>query len=567
MSQRLSQCRLHVIAALIAGLVVFAGLVAEVRGQTGLERYPLSEMLDGMAGTHNTSFSTSQIQDLPPTDLPASAQSPPFDSAPRSASQTLNAEPQFGDDFFGHAPQTGPGVMQMPFESGDFSPDAIDPYLPFDPSQEMHVYEGKRWNRTQRPLVEWGIPYYGAGQLPPGSTLLGETNLLLPQFLVYGDYRVAAATNRANNDELSQIAMRLNLELDLKLTATERLHAFVRPFDHGAQFTRVEIDSGNLTYFPAFDFNFDNFFFEGDLGAMWGGATDQVLPFTLPFAVGKIPLLLQNGIWLEDAFLGAAATIPARNSPRLDISNYDVTFFCGFDDITSPVFQGDKSAAKMYGVTSFIEAYGGYIEAGYAFLEDRTFRDRSYHNIGLAYTRRYGKLVSNTVRVIGNAGQDANGQAANADGVVLLLENSLITRRPYSIVPYFNMFAGFGRPQSVARAAGSGGILRNTGINFETDGLTNYPTLDATGTEAWGGAFGINMLGNNLSHQLIFEFAFLQKMGVDSLRPAADDQYGIGTRYQLPLSNSVIFRADAMYGFFANDDDVSGIRVELRKKF
>jgi len=567
MSQRLSQLRPHaIVAAWIVGLVVCAGLVAKVHGQTGQERYPLNEMLDGLARAHNASISTSQIQDLPPTDQPAIERSAPFGAAPQSAPKTANAQPPIGDNFFGHTPQTGPGVMQLPFASGDFAPDAIDPCVPFDPSREINVYEGKRWNRTQRPLVEWPIPYYAAGQLPPGFTLLGETNLLLPQFLVYGDYRVGAATNRANNDELTQIAMRLNLELDLKLTATERFHAFVRPFDHGAQFTRVEIDSGNWTYFPEFDFNFDNFFFEGDLGAMWGGATDQVLPFDLPFAVGKIPLLLQNGIWLEDAFLGAAATIPARNSPRLDISNYDVTFFCGFDDITSPVFQGDKSAAKMYGVASFIEAYGGYIEAGYAFLQDRTFRDRSYHNIGLAYTRRYGKL-SNSVRVIGNAGQDPNGQAANADGVLLLLENSLITRRPYSIVPYFNMFAGFGRPQSVARAAGSGGILRNTGINFETDGLTNYPTLDATGTEAWGGAVGINMLGNNLSHQLIFEFAFLQTMGVDALRPAADDQYGFGTRYQLPLNNSVIFRADAMYGFFANDDDVSGIRFELRKKF
>ena len=36
--------------------------------------------------------------------------------------------------------------------------------------------------------------------------------------------------------------------------------------------------------------------------------------------------------------VGAAATIPARNSPWLDWSNFDVTFFVGLDQVTSPAF-------------------------------------------------------------------------------------------------------------------------------------------------------------------------------------------------------------------------------------
>ena len=45
------------------------------------------------------------------------------------------------------------------------------------------------------------------------------------------------------------------------------------------------------------------------------------------------------------------------------------------------------------------------------------------------------------------------------------------------------------------------------------------------------------------------------------------DQYGIGIRYQIPLTLDWILRFDAMHGFLINDRDFSGARVELRKKF
>ena len=477
----------------------------------------------------------------------------------------LAAQPKIGDHFYHDKPCVDPSAVLIPYEKNDFPQDPLGPPI-VDPWAAIDVYTSKHLNPTQRPLIEWGRDLYGTGQFRPASTLLGDTNLMTPQFIVFGDWRTAIAKNRSNANETTQIATRLNLDYDLKITSTERLHAFVRPFDTGNRFTRVELDSGNIDFQPEFDFEFDTGFFEGDLGAIAGGMTNTVLPFDLPFAVGQIPLLMQNGIWMDDAFLGIAATIPAKNSPRLDWPNFDTTFFWGFDNITSPAFQGDDNAAKMYGITSWIEAYGGYVELGYVFLEDRTFIDRSYHNIGLSFTRRYGWL-SNSVRVIANGGQTPNGIGATADGLCLLLENSLVTRKPYTVVPYFNMFAGFGRPQSVARAQGTGGILRNTGINFETDGLTGYPTLDASATESWGGALGINLLSDKLDHQLVLEFAFLQAMGFDPVRQAVDDQYGVGARYQKPISNSVLIRADVMYGFFEQDEDIFGTRIELRKKF
>ncbi len=457
-------------------------------------------------------------------------------------------------------------ATQVPPEAWDFSPTPVFGETPYDPYAEMNVYQGKSLYANRRPLIELGRPWYQLGQLPPPSTLAGQHNPLSPQFLVYGDFRTAYASNDNGNDSTSRIATALNLNFDLRLTSTERLTLFVAPLQQGNDNLAWLLDDDRR--FATADADIDFGMFEGDLGAIVGGPTGRTLPFDLPFAVGVIPLLFQNGIWMDDAILGAAVTIPARNSALLDISNMDTTFFAGFDKIDSDAFRGDDSAAKLYGIASWIEARGGYLELNYGYLEDRDFvDDRSYHNVGVGFTRRYGRLLSNSVRMIVNTGQDVAQPVQTADGVLFLLENSLITSRPSTFVPYFNLFAGFDRPQSAARGAIAGGVLRNTGILFESDFLTGYPTLDATANDAWGGALGLNILTSNFDQQLILEVAALQAMDSAAPRNATGDQYGAGVRYQIPLNNAWILRTDGMYGFLRDSDDIHGLRIELRHKF
>ena len=320
----------------------------------------------------------------------------------------------------------------------------------------MGIYEGKWCDPTQRPWIELGRGLYRFGQLPPAlSVPFGETNLTIPHFLLYGDFRTAVAynDNGPNAREQGVIANRLNLDLDWKLTATERIHMFWGPLDRGGRFSRMEIDDEDIDLIPEFDDNFDTLFFEGDAGAIWGGFTEQWAPFDLPFTAGKYPLLLENGIWIVDALEGFALSVITQNSPALDISNYDVTFFAGFDDVDSPAFGNDDNAANVYGLMSFADTLGGYLELGYAYLDDTTGQGRSYHNATVSFTRRYGQRISNSVRLIVNAGQSPRQGTQTADGLLLLLENQLVSSNPTFFVPYLNVFAGFDVPQSVARAS------------------------------------------------------------------------------------------------------------------
>jgi hypothetical protein len=463
--------------------------------------------------------------------------------------------------------QHDPCGDEVPFTSIDFSPDPAHDCYCWDGSSELGVYSGKHLNPTQRPWVECFTPLYGPGPWPPSYDCLGPTNLVRPKLYVYGDYRAAAAANNNGANSQTVLANRLNLDLDFSITATERFHAFWGPLDEGQQFSSVVFDDGEMEvddHLDGWDQNTDAMYFEGDLGYIVGGARGIDAPFDLPFAVGLIPLVLQNGIWLEDAFVGAAATIPAKNSPWRDWSNFDTTFFVGWDELTTPAFGADADEATFVGATTFIERRGGYIELGYAYVDDPANIGRSYHNLGLSYTRRYLNLVSNSARLIVNAGQDGPQNQRTADGFLVLMENSLLTPMPYNLVPYVNLFAGFDRPQPLGRLQGP---LKNTGINFESDLLTGYPILDDSGNNTYGGAFGVDLLGRQFDRQLMIETAVLQAFDDDASRIAPGDQYALGMRYQRRLNNSLILRADVMHGWLENSDDIDGARIELRHKF
>jgi hypothetical protein len=354
--------------------------------------------------------------------------------------------------------------------------------------------------------------------------------------------------------------------MDLKLTATERIHAFMGPLDRNGDFTHVDF-THSLDYVNRADMRFDNLFFEGDAGAIWGGWTDQDAPFDLPFTFGFMPVFYQNGIWAADNVIGAAFALPSKNSPWLKWSNYDATFFWASDQINTDAFPGDNNAAEFFGTAWFIEAYDGYIEADYAFVHDDVGGQRSYHNFSVAYARRYFHRISNAIRLITNFGQDLPSDQRTADGHLLLFENSLISKSPNTLVPYCNFFYGQGRTQSLARANIAGGVLNNTGINFENDGLTGYPTLDATGVNATGTAIGVNILGADFQHQLIVEVAALTATGQPQFRNAAGDEVALGMRYQKPLSHAWIFRTDHMLGWRENAQDLRGSRFEFRWKF
>ncbi len=477
------------------------------------------------------------------------------------------------DDLHDTAPDPEALAKSVTYDPKAFRSDPVYSEEAYDPEAQIAIYGGKTKVATQRPIPELGRPFYDVGPLSPGIDVVGRKNLVFAHLYGFGDWRTALAFNDNGDNEVAQIATRLNLDIDLGLTATERLHALFQPLQKEGQFTRCEFggNDGDQDCSLEFDAEPQTLFFEGDLAAIYGGLTDTYPRQDLPITGGLVPLLFQNGIWVEDAFWGGAFSIPAMNSRALDISNADVTVFAGFDEVNANgvVDASGKIAesnVNVYGIAAFIETLEGYIEAGYGYVDaEDNLSDQDYQSATVALTRRYGGKVSNSIRLVGSFGQDRD-QGDDQNGLMVLVENSLITSKPYQLLPYANAFVGIERPVPLAR---QNGILKNTGINFESDALTGFPFLDDTGQNAYGGAIGIQYLFD-FEQQIVVEVAGVRELADISssqFEQVVENQYAIGARYQRPLSNAWIFRADAMYGWLESNADSAGVRTELRFKF
>lgn len=440
---------------------------------------------------------------------------------------------------------------------------------------QVDIYGAKSAVEPPRPPVELGRQQYTSGLYDESSTLLGKLNPLLPGLAIYGDWRTAVAYNNNNGKDIAQIATRLNIDVDLKITGTERIHAFFTPIqEDNVKFTRFEFGGGDgdEQFTDEFDPDPQTLFFEGDFGSLYSGFSGKEASFDLPFTVGLFPLFLQNGIWANDAILGGAVTLPAKNSAALGLANFDITFFAAFDNVDNAGnIAADEDDNPLYGVTAFVDAFDGFVETGYGLIEGRDELDGVLtHFLTAAYTRRYYNTLSNSIRLFANFADDPfanflDDLEGENDGFAIISENSLISGLPSTLIPYANFFIGFGNPQPLVDG-NNAGILKNVGINFETDALTGYPKLDDTGSNAFGGAIGLQYLFN-LDKQLVFEVAMVQPFEDDGIG-AQDAQYGFGVRYQIPINRAWLFRADATYQILEGaDEDNFGIRTEIRRKF
>src|SRR6185503_14447628 len=261
-------------------------------------------------------------------------------------------------------------------------------------------------------------------------------------------------------------------------------------------------------------------------------------------------------------------------SGSLDWSNFDGSFFYGGRDVSNSFVGNGKDHGQIFGTNTFIDAYHGYVEAGYAYIAGGDVTQPDFHSVALSFTRRWGGIVSNSVRYIGAFSQGVPtgivtpaGTAVNPtpNGHLFLMENSFITSHEATVVPYLNLFFGIDNPVSAARDPGAGGILTNTGINFETDAITAFPALDATGRNSTGGALGLELLGSQLDRQVVFEVATAYPHQTSAEMPGG--QYAFGIRAQKVLNRAMIFRVDGIAGKRTGLPDVRGIRAELRTKF
>ena len=255
--------------------------------------------------------------------------------------------------------------------------------------------------------------FLGADPVQPGNPnwLLPSEYFSDPRFTAYGSYTLFGFAHEQGSRQQDVLGHQLIVDLDGRLTGTERFHMQFRPLgrrDTGGsylQFSDPKRYIDNSTGIP------DRFWFEGELHSLLGQVRDPFAKHYVNLVVGKFPFRLHNALLMNDDILGA---VVSKNNLYLGgISNINVQLWAGLDDVDT--FTGVKSEA--YGCHLTADHRRAFYEVTYGFV--RSPFDRNTHFAGISRTETFGRLTL-AARVLMKAGD--RGGTGNAQ--VLTMESN-----------------------------------------------------------------------------------------------------------------------------------------------
>ncbi|MGF1451975.1 MAG: hypothetical protein ACFB21_07885 [Opitutales bacterium] len=420
-----------------------------------------------------------------------------------------------------------------------------------------------------QPIVELGEnPFLGTGFIGPGFTTPTGAQWQ-PLFIVYGEFRSALQYFESGQDDghFAEWANRLDLFGNLYLTPTERFNIGFRPLDENGEFSgyRFDDNSNDDDFVNQINGMINTLFFEGDFGEIFPNLDpDDTRNLDYGFAVGRQPLLLQDGVLINDEVDSIGVT---RTSLFLfGSSAFRITGLFGWGEVDRGNNIEDSSA-WLGGISTSgdWDKHTLDVDALYSWSDADT---GDQLNVGASLIRRFGHLNAtlsvngSVVTVEPDVAPPAGRNTAVDDGVLFLGQFSMTPPYTHDLV-YLNTFLGVENFRSIARSPATGGPLGRVGILFASVGLGRYGApLSNDADSSTGAAVGYQKFFNGGRQQLVAEVGG---------RVRYDDQPGdgaaAGLRYQHALGQHVFLTGSSFVGYFEERDVRYGLRSEITVRF
>ena len=234
------------------------------------------------------------------------------------------------------------------------------------------------------PQPIWAFaPFLGPGPIHLRGKWFGAAGYAWePRFVLAGEYRLFALGFRENGDDFLAAGHHLILDFDLQLTGTERFHVQWRPLGKRATggsyytFSQPTGYTDNSTAEP------DRYWFEGEVGSIFGGWLDPTRAWDWNVSAGKMPLAFHNRLLLNDEVLGLV--VSKNNLLFGNFSNINIEAFYLFNDVD---FDLDTNG-RVAGLHVLADRRHAFYEATYAFWH-KPGQD-AMHFTGFSRTQFYG---------------------------------------------------------------------------------------------------------------------------------------------------------------------------------
>ncbi len=410
----------------------------------------------------------------------------------------------------------------------------------------------------------------------PKITFLGEA--LNPRLDLDGRLELQFLNARQNGTFDTLLIPQVDLQLNLQLTATQRVWSLFRPLEHGDRRPTVYRFGDHDGWTGRFQGEPEALFYEGQ-PFNWISPDDR-WPLDVTVAGGRIPFTLHNGLWFDNFFDGVSI---AKNNIQLgSFSNLNALYFLTRGQ-TQPGVTLDardrlEQEKNLTGVDVNADWGEYFVEASWAMSYDNgTVRD-GRQNLdrqfwALSVTRTFSSDAGAALRAMGSTPNATAGA-----GELFAFESQMGL---WGTLLYANVF---GATTDWIPPTVQGSPLDREGILFTFDRLAATPQLDPRGAGTVGGTVG-DVLNPRGWFTVTPEFGWL----VDH-DDTGNDQVGAAVQVQVDLASLLIpgtglapmVRRGLLYGALArvtgigirNDDPIRardqyeyGINVELIYEF
>lgn len=355
-----------------------------------------------------------------------------------------------------------------------------------------------------------------------------------PRFVGHGSYELFGIAFEQNRRRADLIGQQLLLDLDLRLTGTERFHVQYRPIgerNSGGSYYMFNNPADyvdNSTAIP------DRYWFEFELDSVFGGALGTTrTAFDYHVTLGKFPLALHNNLLINDEVLGI---IVSKNSLLIPpFSNVNVQTFWLPDEVDA----FNDGAADVFGAHVQADYRGAFAELTYAFVDHRRQANRSVNYAAASYTKFFGPLS-----LAGRALFKWGDSAGRGDGELFVLESN------YTRVINSGSLHACGVEEAVYYANGfaarrgwnaiSGGNFNRLTTSFAVNPLVAISAAPVM-TDRYGMAAGVQLFRHHQDESLVPEIAYERADGADV--------YGLGLQYLRKLGPRTYLDIRGVSGF------------------
>jgi len=310
-------------------------------------------------------------------------------------------------------------------------------------------------------------------------TLFGEQ--VTPRLDLNGSVRYLTLGERLQGQTLGIMAPQVDVEVNLQLTATQRIHGLWRPLERNFRDNTFDVFEPNRGWTVRTSGEPYNLFYEGQ-PFNWLTPGDS-FPLDVTVAGGRLPLFLHNGLWFNNTLDGFA--LSKNNLQAGTLSNLNVVYFLTRGQPHGGITPFEKAEARkrVMGLYADADWYEYFVEASWAVAYDNARGpkgadlNRNFWAVSITRTAGFAGL---TFRALGSTANDTRDA-----GVLFVLEGEkeFLDVRGYAVV--------FGATADWLPVSEEAATMSREGILFTFDRLAPTPGLNPRGSDSVGGVLGI----------------------------------------------------------------------------